>query len=88
MCQPVPILGSLQMKGQVLNTQPPEKLADGLSAAKEELRETYRIKMNCDYSYTHKYNKVHVLCQEVYEDSICKVFAKHGVEIATIQTYT
>ncbi len=32
----------------------PVKLASGLEAAKEELRETYRIKMNCDYSYTHK----------------------------------
>lgn len=71
-----------------MSTPDPVKLASGLESAKEELREAYRIKMNCDYSYTHKYNKVHVLCQEVYEESICEVFAKHGVEIATIQTYT
>lgn len=63
-------------------------LLQNLDAAKSELQTTYRIKQNTDYALTVKYGQVHVLCHEVYEDSIKEVFERHEVAVQSVHTYS
>lgn len=60
-----------------------------IERAQEELREERRIKLNVNYAVTFSLTtgEVHVLCAEVYEDSVREVFVKHGIEIASMHTY-
>lgn len=43
---------------------------DALEKFKNFLREEYRMKYGCDYSWTYKYGLLNVVCYYVYEDRI------------------
>lgn len=58
-----------------------------LEVATDELRNENRLKLNCDYSYTLKYGRVHILCADVYDDTIREVFARYGIAITSLHTY-
>ncbi len=46
-----------------------------------------RVKLNCDYSYTYKYNELHILSHYLFEDTIREVAADIGLPIKQILTY-
>jgi hypothetical protein len=46
-----------------------------------------RIKKNVDYSYTYKYNELHIICHEAYNKSIIEMAERLGIKIATIHLY-
>ncbi|MBK3779901.1 hypothetical protein G3A43_06510 [Paraburkholderia aspalathi] len=58
-----------------------------LEVATDELRNEHRLKLNCDYAYTLKYGHVHILCADVYDDTIREVLARHGIAIKSLYTY-
>lgn len=51
------------------------------------LREEHRLKQNIDYAFTYKYEQLHVVCQEVYEDLIREACAKHSFQVISLHTY-
>jgi hypothetical protein len=54
---------------------------------KSLLREEHRIKHGCDYALTVKYGEVHLLCQEVWLDTIQEVAGSLNITFTTIHTY-
>lgn len=51
------------------------------------LRNEFRLKLNVDYSYTYKYNKLYIMCDEVFRERIEEEAGKFGVKIEKILTY-
>ena len=52
-----------------------------------ELLREQRLKVNCDYAITYKYNEYHLLCHEVFEERIKEVAKTLDIEFKTIHTY-
>lgn len=57
-------------------------------AAVKEIREVLRYKLGTDYAVTYKYGKLHVLCDDVFEEGLRAAFEKHNVEVHTWHTYS
>lgn len=55
--------------------------------AENELANIHRIKKGVDYALAFKYGELHVLCQELYEDTVRKVLNHHGVGIKSMHTF-
>ena len=53
----------------------------------EKLREEHRLKLNTDYSYTHKYGETRILCASVFYDTINQVAVEFGLNIKGYYTY-
>ncbi len=51
------------------------------------LREERRIKQNCDYAIIFKYQEYHLLCHEVYLETIQEYAGRHGITFSTVHTY-
>lgn len=51
------------------------------------LRNDFRLKLNLDWSYTFKYDKLHVLCDAVYQERIQEEADKFGITVAGFLTY-
>jgi hypothetical protein len=51
------------------------------------LREEFRLKLNVDYSYTKKYNELHILCNKVYADTIREEAFKFSIPITCFHCY-
>lgn len=58
-----------------------------LALSVSELRNEHRCKLNTDFAYTVKFDRIHVLCQELYSDIVRDVFTRQGLEIASLSTY-
>lgn len=69
-----------------MNTTHPTILQQNLGDAVDDLRNRLRVKRGTDYCYTLKYGVIHVMCQQVYLESIKEVFENHDL-VATYLTY-
>jgi hypothetical protein len=58
-----------------------------IDAAADELRARCRLKLNVDYAITCKYSEYHLLCCNVFLETIMEISAKHGITFATTHTY-
>lgn len=58
-----------------------------ISQFHDKLRNEYRIKQGTDYSLTYKYSELHLLCGDVYRDTIMEVAAEFGLAFKTTHTY-
>lgn len=55
--------------------------------AENELANIHRIKKGVDYALAFKYGDLHVLCQELYEDTVREVLKRHGIGIKSMHTF-
>lgn len=53
----------------------------------EMLRNDFRLKLNVDYSYTFKYNELHILASKYFKDEIEEQAVKHNIQITSIHVY-
>jgi len=51
------------------------------------LREEWRLKRNVDYAFTYKYGNIHLLCCDVFKETICEEAKKHGFTFDSVATY-
>lgn len=56
--------------------------------AENELANIHRIKKGVDYALAFKYGELHVLCQELYEDTVREVLNRHGIDIKSMHKFT
>jgi hypothetical protein len=54
-------------------------IQENIGNAVDELREARRIKRGVDYSYTLKYRCLHIMCNEVYKESVKEVFDNYDL---------
>jgi hypothetical protein len=52
-----------------------------------KLRNDHRLKLNCDFSYTFKYNELHILCSKHFKDEIEEQAIKFGILINSFHAY-
>ena len=51
-----------------------------------DLRENHRLKLNCDYSYTIKYDEIFLLVRECYKSLVLEKFKQ--VESCIVEVYS
>jgi len=56
--------------------------------AENELANIHRIKKGVDYALAFKYGDLHVLCQELYEDTVRDVLTRHGIAIKSMHKFS
>lgn len=49
-----------------------------------ELRQEWCLKLGRDYAFFHKYGRTHLLCPEVFLDTVQECAAKYGVAFASV----
>ncbi len=54
---------------------------------REHLREHWRLKYGCDYSWTYKYGELHLLCGDIFLDTIVVQAGVLGIRFATTHVY-
>ena len=52
------------------------------------LRSEYRIKRDSDFSVAAKYGHVHVMCADIWEETIRRTALEFGVDIVIIGTWS